>query len=135
MRGGSAGSHPGSASWPATLKAASAWTTDARGPLSGVQYAVGGETMRQIIVVLALVGLTSAAAFGQTPSAFVDVPPWHWAFDAVQQGAAAGIFTGYPTSDQELVANALLQVYDAFAHAGHPSARGWAEWVLINTPP
>lgn len=90
--------------------------------------------MRQIIVVLALVGLTSAAAFGQTPSAFVDVPPWHWAFDAVQQGAAAGIFTGYPTSDQELVANALLQVYDAFAHAGHPSARGWAEWFLINTP-
>ncbi len=90
--------------------------------------------MRQIVVVLALVGLTSAAAFGQTPSAFVDVPPWHWAFDAVQQGAASGIFTGYPTSDQELVANSLLQVYDAFAHAGHPAAQEWAEWFLTNTP-
>jgi len=90
--------------------------------------------MRQIIVTLALVGLTGTAAFAQAPSAFADVPPWHWAYDAVQQGAAAGIFTGYPTSDQELVANALMQVYEAFAHAGHPTAQAWAEWFLTNTP-
>ncbi len=90
--------------------------------------------MRQIIVVLALVGLTSAAAFAQAPSPFVDVPPWHWAFDAVQQGAAEGIFTGYPTNDRDLVANALLQVYAAFAHPGHPAAQEWAEWFLTNTP-
>lgn len=90
--------------------------------------------MRQIIVVLALVGLTGTTVFAQAPSPFVDVPPWHWAFDAVQQGAAEGIFTGYPTNDRDLVANALLQIYEAFAHPGHPSAQEWAEWFLTNTP-
>jgi hypothetical protein len=69
------------------------------------------------------------------PSAFVDVPPWHWAFAAVQDGAATGIFTGYPADDRELVANALVQVYEAFARPTHPAAREWAEWFLTNTPP
>ena len=90
--------------------------------------------MRWCAIGLALVVLAGSAAWAQGPSAFVDVPPWHWAFDAVQQGATAGIFTGYPTADGELVANALVQVYEAFAHAGHPAARGWAEWFLTNTP-
>jgi len=90
--------------------------------------------MRWYAIGLALVVLAGSAAWAQGPSAFVDVPPWHWAFDAVQQGATAGIFTGYPTVDGELVANALVQVYEAFAHAGHPAARGWAEWFLTNTP-
>lgn len=90
--------------------------------------------MRSIIAVLVLVALSGGVAWAQGPSAFVDVPPWHWAFDAVQQDAAAGIFTGYPTNDTELVANALAQVYEAFAHAGHPAARAWAEWFLTNTP-
>jgi hypothetical protein len=90
--------------------------------------------MRSIVAVLALVALLSGAAWAQESSAFVDVPPWHWAFDAVQQGAAVGIFRGYPTSDADLVANALAQVYEAFAHATHPAARGWAEWFLTNMP-
>jgi len=90
--------------------------------------------MRWCVIGLALVVLAGSAAWAQGPSAFVDVPPWHWAFDAVQQGATAGIFTGYPTVDGELVANALVQVYEAFAHAAHPAARGWAEWFLTNTP-
>lgn len=82
-------------------------------------------------VVLALGG----AAGAQVPSAFVDVPPWHWAFDAVQHGAAAGIFEGYPASDRELAANALVQVYDAFRHPTHPLAPAWAEAFLVNLPP
>lgn len=90
--------------------------------------------MRWCATVFALVTLATATAWAQGPSAFVDVPPWHWAYDAVQQGAAAGIFTGYPTSDSELVANALVQVYEAFVHASHPAAQGWAEWFLTNTP-
>lgn len=90
--------------------------------------------MRQYAIGLILVAFAGGAAWAQGPSAFVDVPPWHWAFDAVQQGATAGIFTGYPTNDGELVANALVQVYEAFAHAGHPAAQGWAEWFLTNTP-
>src|SRR3989442_3489218 len=90
--------------------------------------------MRWCATVLALVAMAGGTAWAQGPSAFVDVPPWHWAFEAVQQGATAGIFTGYPTDDSELVANALVQVYEAFAHAGHPGAQGWAEWFLTNTP-
>src|SRR2546427_13179995 len=90
--------------------------------------------MRWCATGLAIVALAGGTSWAQGPSAFVDVPPWHWAFEAVQQGATAGIFTGYPTDDSELVANALVQVYEAFAHAGHPGAQGWAEWFLTNTP-
>src|SRR2546422_914778 len=90
--------------------------------------------MRWRATVVAIVALAGGTAWAQGPSAFVDVPPWHWAFEAVQQDATAGIFTGYPTDDSELVANALVQVYEAFAHSGHPGAQGWAEWFLTNTP-
>src|SRR2546422_9063526 len=91
--------------------------------------------MRWCATVLAIVALAGGTAWAQGPSAFVDVPPWHWAFEAVQQGATAGGFTGYPTDDNELVANALVQVYEAFAHAGPPGAQGGAGWVLNKTPP
>jgi S-layer homology domain len=52
--------------------------------------------MRRIAL---LVGLASAlvlgrAAYAQGP--FADVPTDHWAYDAVNQLAAQGIFTGYP---------------------------------------
>lgn len=90
--------------------------------------------MIRIMMVLPLVLVVGAAAWGQAPSPFVDVPPWHWAFDAVQQGASVGIFTGYPTADRELVANAVTQTYEAFAHPGHAAAQAWAEWFLFNTP-
>jgi len=90
--------------------------------------------MTRIIMVLALVLVVGAAARGQAPSPFVDVPPWHWAFDAVQQGASVGIFTGYPTADRELVANAVTQTYEAFTHPAHAAAQAWAEWFVFNTP-
>lgn len=88
--------------------------------------------MRWFMMSLVLLLALSTAARAQ--STFVDVPPWHWAFDAVQQGASLGIFAGYPTNDVEQVANAVTQVYEAFAHAGHPAAQGWAERFLMNTP-
>ena len=57
--------------------------------------------MRRIAGVLALVAIAVGSAGAQAaPSAFVDVPPWHWAFDSVQDGAARGIFTGYPVDDR-----------------------------------
>ncbi len=91
--------------------------------------------MRCIAGALALVAIAVGSSGVQAaPSVFVDVPPWHWAFDAVQDGAAKGIFTGYPVDDRELVANALVQVYEAFARPTHPAAREWAEWFLTNTP-
>jgi hypothetical protein len=41
---------------------------------------------------------------------------------------------GYPTNDAEAAFNAMIQVYDAFAHASHPEARGWAERFLAGLP-
>lgn len=84
--------------------------------------------------MMSLVLLLALGTGARAQSTFVDVAPWHWAFDAVQQGASLGIFAGYPTNDLEHVANAVTQVYEAFAHAGHPAAQGWAERFLINTP-
>ena len=86
--------------------------------------------MRAILIV---VGLTAAAA-AQGTLQFSDVPPWHWAHDAVQTGAASGAFRGYPSDDRALAVNALTQVYEAFAHATHPRAREWAERFVTNLP-
>lgn len=70
------------------------------------------------IVVVAL----AATAQAQIPAPFVDVPPWHWAFEAVERGASTGIFRGYPIDDRERVVNAVTQVYDSFVHASHSRA-------------
>ncbi|MGH2376303.1 MAG: hypothetical protein ACRDIC_22935, partial [bacterium] len=82
-----------------------------------------------IVAVALMVGVASAQV---TP--FIDVPPWHWASDAVERGAAGGVFKGYPADDRERAANAVTQVYEAFAHASHPRAREWAERFLTNLP-
>ncbi|HXF82120.1 MAG TPA: S-layer homology domain-containing protein [bacterium] len=87
------------------------------------------------VVLIALLALPPGSAAAQTAaSPFEDVPPWHWAFDAVAQLARAGIIQGYPRDDRELARNALTQVYDAFAHPSHPAARAWAEAFLTNLP-
>ncbi len=85
-------------------------------------------------LVLTMVMLFGPAASAQS-TGFEDVPPWHWASDAVQTVAAAGIFVGYPATDRDRALNALVQVYDAFLHAAHPGAREWAERFLVNLPP
>lgn len=90
--------------------------------------------MRLSVAVMLFVLGASSAAWGQGRVVFDDVPPWHWAFAGVQEAASAGIFVGYPTSDRELVENAVTQVYDAFVHATNPEARTWAERFLMNTP-
>jgi hypothetical protein len=90
--------------------------------------------MRMIMrAILIVVGLTAAAA-AQGALQFSDVPPWHWAHDAVQSGGASGAFRGYPADDRELAVNAVTQVYEAFAHATHPRAREWAERFVTNLP-
>ena len=82
-----------------------------------------------MVAVALIVGVASA----QVP-AFIDVPPWHWASDAVERGAMGGVFKGYTVDDRERAANAVTQVYEAFAHASHPRARDWAELFLTNLP-
>jgi len=85
-----------------------------------------------LVMVVLLCVASSASA---QDAGFDDVPPWHWAFEAVQRLGTAGIFVGYPTNDGERALNAVAQVYDAFVHATHPAARGWAERFLVNLPP
>lgn len=82
-----------------------------------------------VVAVLLMVG----GAGAQAPP-FIDVAPWHWASDAIERGAAGGVFKGYTADDRERAANAVTQVYDAFAHASHPRAREWAERFLTNLP-
>ncbi len=89
--------------------------------------------MRTCVLVAVLALVPAVAALAQ-PVAFVDVAPWHWAFEALEKVASAGIFIGYPTDDRESAANALTQVYDAFVNAADPRAREWAERFLVNLP-
>jgi hypothetical protein len=92
--------------------------------------------MRPVLSVLVLLVLLPSVALAQAPtSAFEDVPPWHWAFQSVQELAQKGILQGYPKADYELALNAVAQVYDSFVHARHPAARTWAERFLFNLPP
>jgi len=86
-------------------------------------------------VLVSLVVMTGVALAQAPTPAFEDVPPWHWAFQSVQDLAHKGILQGYPMADRELASNAVAQVFDSFAHARHPDARTWAERFLANLPP
>jgi len=70
--------------------------------------------------VLLAVGIATAAPFP-------DVPPWHWAYDAVTRIHDAGLVQGYPSSPTELIETSITQVYDGFAHAAAPGAQEWVE--------
>ena len=94
--------------------------------------------MNRAVVLGALAAATAIFAIpapaGVAAAPFPDVPPWHWAHDAVQKGQDAGIVIGYPASPSQLVENSLFQVYDAFAHAGQAGAQAWAERFTYNRP-
>ena len=90
--------------------------------------------MRAVLGGLVLIAFAAGAAMAQTAPAFEDVPPWHWAFQSVQELAEKGILQGYPKADRELVLNAVVQVFDSFAHARHPDSRNWVERFLFNLP-
>ena len=75
-----------------------------------------------------LIGGAAAAA------PFPDVPPWHWAYDAITRDAAAGLIVGYPVAPAELIENSLTQVYDGFIHFGAKGAQGWVERFTYNRP-
>jgi hypothetical protein len=85
-----------------------------------------------IAAAAALFFMRHIGAAETTP--FPDVPPWHWAHDAVQKSQDTGILIGYPASDTERVENALVQVYDGFAHAGAAGAQAWVERFTYNRP-
>lgn len=95
---------------------------------------IRGFSLRWVLVGMVVL-LATTAAGGQALSPFEDVPPWHWAYQAVRSLAEKGIVQGFPKNQSELAGNAVTQVYEAFSHASHASARGWAELFLTNLPP
>ncbi len=79
-------------------------------------------------------GGAPAAAQATQVVPFPDVPPWHWAYDAVVKAQRAGIFVGYPTTPAELAENSIVQVFAGFAHARASGAREWVERFTYNRP-
>ncbi len=90
--------------------------------------------MRTVFWTVMILTVLAAAAQAQIPAPFLDVPPWHWASEAVQRGASARALRGYPTDDRERAANAVTQVYDSFVHAAHPRAVEWSARFLVTLP-
>lgn len=96
--------------------------------------------MRVFPFVSAVAVLVSAmwaggGAIAQTPpTPFPDVPPWHWAYQAVLQAQQAGVVIGYPAAPAELVQNSITQVYGSFAHARATGAQTWAERFTYDRP-
>ena len=98
-------------------------------------------TLRTVVARSGLIVMTVAALLcgGPQPTfaaliPFPDIPPWHWAYDAVTSDQAAGLVVGYPTSPEELAGNAIRQVYGGFAHAGAAQAQSWVERFTFNRP-
>jgi hypothetical protein len=87
-------------------------------------------------LLAALVGVVvSTGVAGAVDSGgFPDVPPWHWASDAVTKDQGARLVVGYPAAPAELAQNAITQVYDGFAHAGAKGAQEWVERFSYNRP-
>jgi hypothetical protein len=91
---------------------------------------------RFVVLFGALCLITATPARAQAPSEpFEDVPPWHWAYEAVEVVRTRGLMIGYPPDDRYAAQNAVVQVLEAFAHPDHPQAAAWAERYLLNLPP
>jgi hypothetical protein len=89
-----------------------------------------GALLAALVGVVAFAGVAGAVDSGGFP----DVPPWHWASDAVAKDQAAGLVVGYPAAPAELAQNAITQVYEGFAHAGAKGAQAWVERFTYNRP-
>jgi hypothetical protein len=72
--------------------------------------------LKRSMLTCLLVIISGALAQNTTGSpaddpAFADVPPCHWAADAVNRLAGRNIFLGFPPEDTYLATNALRQVF------------------------
>ncbi len=84
-----------------------------------------------VAAAVALIGGTAGAA---APISFPDVPPWHWAYEAVLRDQEAGILTGYPATPADLIENSITQVYSGFVHASDTGAQAWIERFAYSRP-
>lgn len=94
-----------------------------------ILYAVSG-----LALAVSTLWAWTAAVAQSPPAPFPDVPPWHWAYQAVLRDEQEGLVIGYPASPAELVATSITQVYDSFAHAHATGAQAWAERFTYNRP-
>lgn len=87
--------------------------------------------MRRIMIVLLLTALAAAPWTLAAPGAwFEDVPPCHWAAEAVAEVAELGIFIGFPSDGAYDSVNALRQVFEGL-RCGDPS---WSLRFLQGAP-
>ena len=87
--------------------------------------------MRRTLIVLLIAALGSAPWARAAPSAwFEDVPPCHWAAEAVAEVAQLGIFVGFPSDGAYDSVNALRQVFEGL-RCGDPS---WSLRFLHGAP-
>jgi hypothetical protein len=101
----------------------------------------GKEADMRIVLPLMVLAMLGAGLWipgptdAQSPLAqFPDVPPWHWAYQAVLKDEQAGLFIGDPASPGELVANSIAQVYAGFAHVHGTDAQAWVERFTYDRP-
>ena len=78
---------------------------------------------------IALLLAAGGLAFAQSPTPFVDVPPCHWAADAVGRIAGEPQVTGAQTSTY-LVENAVQQVFEGLKCGN----LDWSAYFLTNVP-
>jgi len=95
-----------------------------------VRTAFAKGLVAAVVGVVVSTGIAGAVDGGGFP----DVPPWHWASDAVMKDQGAGVIVGYPAAPADLVQNAIAQLYDGFAHAGATGAQAWVERFSYNRP-
>ncbi len=87
-----------------------------------------------LAILLSALWASDTALAQSPPAPFPDVPPWHWAYQAVLKDEQAGLVIGYPSSPAELVATSITQVYDSFVHAHATGAQAWAERFTYDRP-
>jgi hypothetical protein len=75
-------------------------------------YPWGMRTLRALAVSVGLAVAAVALAQQAPEPAFADVPPCHWAAEAVNRLADKGIFIGFPPEPAYLSVNALRQVFE-----------------------
>lgn len=82
-------------------------------------------------MLVCLAAAVAPVASAQTHDAFPDVPPCHWAAEAVHRiGAPVDANTSRARASQELTANAARQVFEGL-RCGEPE---WSERFLLGPP-
>lgn len=88
-------------------------------------------TAMALFLTALLAGMLAQPALG---ASFPDVPPWHWAYQAVQSLQRDGLVNGYRTSSRDLAENSIDQVFGGFAHASAAGAQQWVERFAYRLP-